>query len=124
MTFEEFRAFVLSLPETVEAQHHGSPDFRVRNKIMANLDETAGCITVKLSLSDQQALVQRGDGSFSLPGGWSKFGWTTIDLRTAAPDEIKELIVDSWRRVAPRELWKQLAEHEVMDLSDDHPARP
>lgn len=110
MTVSELRALVLSLPGMVEAEHHGSPDFRINNKIVVNLDEAAGQITVKLSLNDQMALMERDDGAFSLPGGWAKFGWTTIHLDVAGRDEIEEIVIDAWRRVAPKKLVRQLDE--------------
>jgi hypothetical protein len=99
------RCRVWSKPNT-----HGSPDFRVNNKIVVNLDEPGGQITVKLSLNDQMAVMDRDDGAFSLPGGWAKFGWTTIDLNVAERDEIEEIVIDAWRRVAPRKLVQQLDE--------------
>jgi hypothetical protein len=110
MTVSELRALALSLPGMVEAEHHGGPDFRVNNKIVVNLDEPGGQITVKLSLNDQMAVMDRDNGAFSLPGGWAKFGWTTIDLDVAERDEIEEIVIDAWRRAAPRKLVQQLDE--------------
>lgn len=110
MTVSELRVLALSLPGMVQSQHHGNPDFRVNNKIVVNLDEEARQITVKLSVNDQMALMDRDDGAFSLPGGWAKFGWTTIHLDVAGRDEIEEIVIDAWRRIAPEKLVRQLDE--------------
>ena len=37
MTAEEFRRIALGLPEALEDEHMGHPDFRVRGKIFATL---------------------------------------------------------------------------------------
>jgi hypothetical protein len=37
MTPDEFRRLALALPEAVESEHMGHPDFRVRKKIFATL---------------------------------------------------------------------------------------
>ena len=69
MTSDQLRAFLLSLPHAKEAQHHGQPDFRVRNKIFANLDDVAGAVTVKLATDAQDALMSRRHEAFSLRAG-------------------------------------------------------
>jgi hypothetical protein len=118
MTVSELRALALSLPGMVESAHHGSPDFRINNKIVVNLDEPAGRITVKLSMNDQMAAMERDDGAFSLPGGWAKFGWTTVHMDVAAHDEIEEIVIDAWRRMAPRKLVRELDERYASKPTD------
>jgi hypothetical protein len=108
MTSDQLRAFLLSLPHAKEAQHHGQPDFRVRNKIFANLDDVAGAVTVKLATDAQDALMSRRHEAFSLPGGWAKYGWTTIRLDLVDDDEIIDLVIDAWLEVAPESIHDQL----------------
>jgi hypothetical protein len=108
MSVSQLRALALSLPGMVESAHHGSPDFRLDNKIVVNLDEAASRITIKLSLNDQMAAMERDDGAFSLPGGWAKFGWTTVHMDVAGHDEVEEIVIDAWRRMAPRKLVLEL----------------
>ena len=96
MTVDELRCFVLELDGASESSHHGSPDFRHRNRIVVNLDEVQQSITIKLPLDEQAALIERDGGTFSLPGGWAKHGWTTISLAAADADELRELIGQAW----------------------------
>lgn len=98
MSVDALRTFVLSLKGMEERSHHGKPDFRLRGKIVVNLDESDQTITIKLSFDEQAALVARGDPAISLPGGWAKHGWTTISLRLTDPTEICELINEAWER--------------------------
>ena len=94
MTNDELRAFVLSFEGIEERQHQGRPDFRLKGKIVVNLDEDERVITIKLSLDDQAALMARNDSTFTLPGGWAKHGWTTISLASGDDDEIRELVTE------------------------------
>ena len=100
MSVDELRSFVLALEGTEERSHHGKPDFRVRGKIVVNLDEADETITIKLLLDEQAALIARQDLAFSLPGSWAKHGWTTIALRLTETDEIRELIEDALSRAS------------------------
>ena len=104
LTVHELRAMALALPEVEEKGHMGHPDFRVRNKIVVNLDEEARTTTIKVGLDDQAALVATDPQTFSLAGGWAKYGWTTIHLDHVDADELDELLRDVWLRVAPKKL--------------------
>jgi hypothetical protein len=96
MTIDQLRHFVLGLDEASESSHQGGPDFRYRNRIVVNLDQDERSITIKLPLDEQAALIERGDGAFSLPGGWAKHGWTTISLDEADDDELRDLLTQAW----------------------------
>jgi hypothetical protein len=104
VTVDELRAFALSMPEAEEKSHFDNADFRVRNKIFVSLKEPERQATVKLSLEDQDALIARADGAFSLPGGWAKHGWTNIELDHADLADVEDLVIDAWLRVAPKKL--------------------
>ena len=96
MTIDQLRRFVLGLDQASESSHQGGPDFRYRNRIVVNLDQDGRSITIKLPLDEQAVLIERGDGVFSLPGGWAKHGWTSISLDEADDDELRDLITHAW----------------------------
>lgn len=96
LNIEDLRDFVLALDGVEERSHHGKPDFRLRGKIIVNLDEEDRSITIKLPLDDQAALFDRPGPGFSRPGGWAKHGWTTISLRDVSSDEVKGLVLEAY----------------------------
>lgn len=105
MTADEFRALALALPEAVEREHMGHPDFRVRNKIFATLseDETSGVL--KLTLDQQEELVGNGEGPFeALRGTWGMRGWTRLRLAEARKDPARRALRTAWENAAPKEL--------------------
>jgi predicted DNA-binding protein (MmcQ/YjbR family) len=102
MTVDELRAFVLSLPDAAESSHQGGPDFRYRNKIVVNLDDSDATITIKLDLDEQAALFALDHHAFTAPGGWAKHGWTTISLAMVPDDQLRELITAAWNDTIAR----------------------
>src|ERR1700728_2213763 len=96
------RQFALSLPESCEADHHGSPSFRVRGKIFAELSEDETEAIVKLPQPVQFALVASDPETFVIEPHWGRCGWTRMQLSGTAPETLKDLIAQSWRLVAPR----------------------
>jgi len=101
LTEERVRAFALSLPEAAESSHHGTPDFRVRNKIFATLPPAGGAVNVKCRPEDVDALVRLDPESFR--DAWG-VRWLGIDLGRVEAERVRELIVDAWRLAAPRAL--------------------
>ena len=98
---DQVREIALSLPEAVEQQHHGHPDFRIRKKIFVTLWPDDLRAVVKLGIADQTALVQADPVAFSL-GGWSHQGWTNIDLGNIDQPALRDVITTAWRNVAPK----------------------
>lgn len=96
----------LSLPEAEEQGHFGSPSFRVRGKIFAQLssEDDEGSALVKLSKANQAALLMSDPATFTAPQHWGSYGWTTVRLANIDDSLMLELLVESWRSVAPKTL--------------------
>jgi hypothetical protein len=99
MTPDEFRKLALRLPETVEQQHQGHPDFRVGGKVFATLGwPDAAWGMVKLPTEEQKTRVAVQPGVFEpAPGAWGQRGSTKIRLAAAEIDLIEHVL-----RVSPR----------------------
>jgi len=107
MKVAEFRRAALAMPEAEERQHHGRPDFRVRNKIFATLDAGEQCGVVKLPADEQAAVLASSPDAYSpAVGAWGRSGWTEIHLAAAEATEVTELITEAWCAVAPKRLVK------------------
>ena len=58
--------------------------------------------TVKASPEDQAVLVGDDPETFGVASHVGRYGWTTIRLDRVDPDELRELVVEAWRRTAPK----------------------
>jgi hypothetical protein len=104
VTPETFREVVRSLPEAVERETWGHPTFRVRDKMFAAMSPDGDQASVKATLSEQAALLARDPATFSIPDYVGRHGWVGVRLAGADPDELRELLVEAWRRTAPKRL--------------------
>ena len=101
---DEVRAVALSLPGAEERSHFDTPDFRVRGKIFATLAGPDRMV-VRIDPSDQTMLLAAEPGTFSpCAGAWGRRGWTYVQLDSVDPDVLRDLVVESWRRLAPKRL--------------------
>jgi len=100
MTGPQLRELALGLPGAEERETWGHPTFRVRDKIFASMGDD-GVATVKASPEDQAELVAADPATFGVASHVGRFGWVTVRLERVDPDEMRELVVEAWRRTAP-----------------------
>lgn len=105
MNSEAIRALALSLPEAVEADHHGFPSFRVAGRIFATVRSDPARLMVKLEPEDQNNLTQANPGVIApVPGYWGRKGSTFVDFERIDEETAGMLLRLAWSGVAPKRL--------------------
>lgn len=112
ITPDELRQFALSLPEAEEKPHFERTSFRVRNKIFATLSEDETEAVLKLTIEEQTALVAAEPETFFLVG-WNSQGWMGVRLGQVEAEEMRQLLISSWRNIAPKRVVKSFDENEI-----------
>jgi hypothetical protein len=106
LTAKDFRKLALALPETEERAHMSHPDFCVAGKIFATLgypDQSRGM--VKLSPEDQHYFSKDHPDVFTpVQGTWGRRGATSVQLKAAKQNILKQAIQAAWRNTAPKRL--------------------
>ena len=101
-TPDDVRTLALSLPESVEADHHGIPSFRVRGKIFCTIHTETPRMMVKLDPEDQRNLAEAHPGVVeAVPGYWGRKGSTFVSYQQADRALIETLLDMAWAKVAP-----------------------
>jgi hypothetical protein len=109
MTADEFRSLALSLPEAVESEHMGHPDFRAGGKIFATLGPDADWGMVKLTPAQQAIFVRTEPAAFApFKGAWGKRGCTRVELASASAASVRQTLSAAWRNTAPKRLSQTL----------------
>ena len=111
MTPAAFRKLALAMPEAIESEHQGHPDFRVRKKVFATLGPDPNRAMVKLTPAEQAILLEAAPGAFKpCAGAWGQRGYTEVDLSKADRAAVEEAIVEAWRNTAPKTLVRRFDE--------------
>lgn len=115
------RKLCLSLPATTEVKAWGHPTFRVDGKIfvgygdktvqklgaLINKSETFPTIGVKVGKARQKEMLR--DPRFAYADYVGRFGWITMTLKGRIDwNEITELVLTSYRLIAPKKLLAQM----------------
>jgi hypothetical protein len=72
--------------------------------MFATLADDGSQATVKATRQEQAALVAAAPGTFGVPAYVGRHGWVSIQLATADPVEVRELLAEAWRQTAPKRL--------------------
>src|SRR5687767_4487335 len=109
MSADDFRNLALEMPEAIEAEHMGHPDFRVGGKIFATLGPSGeDWGMVKLTPEQQEQWIDAEPDAFSpVKGGWGRKGATNVRLEAATAKNLRGALIEAWRNVAPKRLAKQ-----------------
>ncbi|GAA1744734.1 MmcQ/YjbR family DNA-binding protein [Luedemannella helvata] len=107
VTLAKVRAMCLALPEvTEELTWEVEATWRIRGKIFVMGSEGSPTISVKTSREEQEELLATDPRTYTAAAYVGRFGWTSIRLAGVQADELRELIIEAWRRTAPKKLVK------------------
>ena len=111
---QRLRAVCLGLPEAAEKVAWGDPTWRVRDKIFAmqkgNYEGGRPSLWLKAHAGTQPRLVQANPDRFFVPPYVGSKGWIGVylDERSMDWNELRALVAESYRLVAPKRLAAQL----------------
>jgi hypothetical protein len=103
MSLEEFAEMALSFPETIQASHFNTTDFRVNGKIFATLRPEKLRGVLLLTREDQSLLCETSRDMFEpVPGRWGEKGSTYVVLDSADPGAVRHAMAIAWKRAGPK----------------------
>jgi hypothetical protein len=112
MSPAQFRRLALDMPDAIEAEHMGHPDFRVGGSIFASLfhpkDRMDCYCIVKLTPAQQRTFIKAHGGVFErCSGAWGRAGATQAALGEVNEGAAREAIIAAWCNTAPKRLLDQ-----------------
>jgi hypothetical protein len=110
VTVDEVRAFAAGLDRSCEAVVHGRLRLRVGRIVYAAFSKDGQWMGFGFPKEERDALVAGDPERFALPRTSDlRFNWVQVRLATIDHDEMTELILDAWRMVVPKKVWRQHA---------------
>ena len=100
------------LPGTVEDPPDRMPAVRVRGKMLAYMPKNGRSqpahfgsdevLVVRSDFHERAALIQEDPETFAVTPHYETYPGVLIRLATVRPDQLRELLIDAWRMVAPK----------------------
>jgi hypothetical protein len=109
-TFEDVRTLALDLPGAEEATSYGTPAFKVRKKLFAQLREEGDVLVVRVDRDERAALIESEPGVYFVTPHYENYGYVLVHLEVVERDHLREILTDAWRLAAPKKLRDELAD--------------
>ena len=90
------------LPEVEVSTSYGTPALKVRKQLFARLREDSEHLVLFVDFMEREALVQSSPDVFSVTPHYVDWPMVLVRLNRVDPGELRELVIESWRRRAPK----------------------
>jgi hypothetical protein len=103
-SFDDVRRAARDLPEAEERPAYGTPSIRVgtAGRIAARMREDGDHMAIVVTGADRLALPQTDPNVYSIPEHYANSRMIVVHLPSADAEELRELVVEAWRIVAPK----------------------
>jgi hypothetical protein len=115
-TWETVCALLAELPETERTppDRYHSEGVRVRGKMVSYLAGSepadSGSVdfaVIRIGYPERAALVQEDPGTFIVTPHYQNYPGVIVRLATVDDEQLRELLMEAWRLVAPRRLVRE-----------------
>lgn len=96
------------------------PALKVKGRLISRLLENGEQITLRATLEERDALVATDPALFVITEHHRPYEWVVVRLGSAQPPVLEELLIESWRKVAParsRKGWDSARASGAADLA-------
>lgn len=107
MTYEEYRAIVLSLPGVEEGLQYSKPAFKVGGRLLTRWRaEDDSAVLPGVTFDERDMLVEAEPQTFHFLEGYRSVEYVLARLARLDPDQLRGFLLRRWRKIAPRKLVK------------------
>ncbi|MGH9765816.1 MAG: MmcQ/YjbR family DNA-binding protein [Blastocatellia bacterium] len=102
--WETVRKIAAALPGAVEGTSYGTPAFHVDKKLFVRFHQSGESVVIMIHINEREALMKIDPETFYITNHYLNYPAMLVRLSTVQPDDLRKLIVESWRRSAPAKL--------------------
>ena len=106
VTLDAVRTLALALPEATEAPHFAYTSFRVRGKIFATAPPAGDALNVFVDDAQRDAALALHPDCIETLFWGQRVAGVRVLLAKASTAIVRDLLLQSWRRKAPKALMK------------------
>jgi len=103
-TFETVRQISQTLPGAEESTSYGTPAFKVKGKLFARLHQDGESLVVGADFDERAEMMNADPERFYITDHYLNYPWMLVRLSKVGHDQLRDLLIASWRRAAPKHL--------------------
>ena len=112
VTFDTVRQIAKTLPGAEESTSYGTPAFKVKGKLFARLHQDGESLVIGVDFEAREEMMSAEPEKFYITEHYLNYPWMLVRMSKVSLDELRDLLIGSWRRVAPKNLPASLHQFE------------
>jgi hypothetical protein len=104
VTFETVRRLAIGLPGVEEGTSYGTPALKVKGKLFVRLHDSGDSLVVRIDPGERAMRLETDPEVYFITDHYLEYPWILVRLAVVDEEELKELLEDAWRLVAPKRL--------------------
>jgi hypothetical protein len=104
VTFETVREIALTLPGVEESTSYGTPAFKVKGKLFVRQHQNGVSLVIRIDVEEREILMEADPETFYITDHYLNYPWILVRLSNVRNDQLRDLLTQAWRSVAPRRL--------------------
>lgn len=93
-----------TLPGAEESTSYGTPAFKVKGKLFARFHQDGESLVVSVDFDERDEMMSADPEKFYITDHYRNYPWILVRLSKVRPEELRDLLLGSWRRAAPKHL--------------------
>ncbi|PYS39598.1 MAG: hypothetical protein DMF71_14975 [Acidobacteria bacterium] len=112
MTFDTVRQIAQTLPGSEESTSYGTPAFKVKGKLFARQHQDGESLVISVDFEAREEMISAAPEKFFITDHYLNYPWMLVRMSKVTPAELRDLLIGSWRRAAPKSLIASLHQFE------------
>src|SRR2546425_8446079 len=100
VTFETVRQIAQTLPGVEESTSYRTPAFKVKGKLFARLHQDGESLVIGVDFEEREEMMSAAPEKFYITDHYLNYPWMLVGMSKVNRDELRDLLIGSWRRVA------------------------
>ena len=109
VTFDTVREIARTMPGAEESTSYRTPAFKVKGKLFARQHQDGESLVVGVDFEEREEMMSAAPEKFYITDHYLKYPWMLVRMSKVRPDELRDLLIGSWRRAAPKHLVSALS---------------
>lgn len=99
VTFDTVRDLARELAGAEESTSYGTPAFKVKGKLFARFHQGGEALVVSVDFDEREEMMRTSPDKFYITDHYLNYPWVLVRMSSVTPDELRDLLIGSWRRV-------------------------
>src|SRR2546427_7770210 len=104
VSFDTVRQIAQKLPGAEESTSYGTPAFKVKKKLFARQHQDGESLVIAVDFEERKEMMRAAPEKFYITDHYLNYPWMLVRMSKVNRDELRDLLIGSWRRVAGKKI--------------------